>query len=134
MRRKPAGSARMALGRLLLAVVLACCLATSARAEVQDETGWQVEFAPYLLLPKITGKTGIHGETVGLDLGYKEILDAVGDHFSLLAGMAHLEVQHDRIFGFLDVMATTLDTGEGVQLKEIEEGPIHTGKIHADID
>lgn len=129
---------RRGTAALLSTLVLIGCLAAVPSRAATDtdskESGWHVEFVPYLFLPSIKGKTGIKGETLGVDLNKKEVLDLIGDHFSLLAGMGHLEVGHDRIFGFLDIMATTLDTSEGAQLKGVEKDGLHTGKIHANVD
>ena len=134
MRRTPRRLARTAL---LLALALACCLTTAparaAETEAND-TGWYVDFVPYLWLSTINGKTGLNGNTIGVDVGYNELFDLIGDHFSLLAGMAHLEVGHDRMFGFLDVMGTRLDTDKGAHLESIEKDGLHTGQIRANVD
>jgi hypothetical protein len=135
MRRIPA---RCRSAALLSALALFGCLAAvPARAATETdakETGWQVDWVPYLWFSKIKGTAGIKGETIGVDINYKQIFDLIGDHFSLLAGMGHLEVRHDRLFGFLDIMATTVSTSEGAQLEGVEKEGLHTGKIRANID
>jgi hypothetical protein len=130
--------ARRASAALLSVLALVGCLAAvPARAATEvdaKETGWQVDWVPYLFLSKINGKTGLKGETIRVDVDYKELFDLIGNHFSLLAGMGHLEVRHDRIFGFLDIMATTLNTSKAAHLEGVERDDLHTGKIHADVE
>lgn len=131
MRTEPA---RRGSPTLLLMLALACCLAAApAHAATEDDGGWQVDFVPYLWLSSIKGTTGVQGETLRVDVNYHDLFDLIGDHFSLLAGMAHLEVRHDRLFGFLDVMGTTLDTDGSAHLEGIEKDELHTGKIDANI-
>lgn len=135
MRRTPARRAHAAL--LAVFALLGCLAARPAYAATDwdaKETGWQVDWVPYVWLSKINGKTGVGGETIGIDVDYKEVVDLIGDHFSLLAGMGHLEVRHDRIFGFLDIVATTLETSESAHLERIEKDGLRTGKIRADVE
>jgi hypothetical protein len=131
---------------LLLSGVLACALtspafagddATPTETESGLPPGWRLEFVPYLWLSSIKGTSTVGGRTVGVDVGYKELFDLIGDHFSLLAGMGHLEVGYERLFGFVDVVGTRLDTDQSARLEGITD-PSHpqlsTSKIDAAVN
>lgn len=124
-------------GLLAVLVALACGVVPAAPAPAADESalgsGWRLEFVPYLWLSTIKGTSEVGGRTVGVDVGYKELFDLIGDHFSLLAGMAHLELGHDRVFGFLDVIGTRLDTDQSAHLEGIDD-PSHPGISTGRID
>jgi hypothetical protein len=113
----------------LLAALLALALGalpTSAAppAAPQDADlggGWYLQYAPYVWLSTIDGSSDINGRSVDVDLSYDDVFNLMGDHLSLLAGMLHLELGHDRIFGFVDVVASRLDTDKGAQLDGIED-------------
>lgn len=132
-RRRQVWSARFLLGALL-----ACTLfVPPARAEEpHDESGskWQVDFVPYLWISTMKGSTSVGGRSVGVDVGYEELFDLIGDHFSLLAGMGHLEVRHDRIYGFLDVVYATVDTDQAARLKGIDDPQVSTGPIDVAVE
>ncbi|HWP66247.1 MAG TPA: hypothetical protein VNO26_10065 [Candidatus Limnocylindria bacterium] len=81
--------------------------------------GWRIDFVPYLWLSTVRGTSSMGGRSTSVDVGYDELFDLIGDHLSLLAGFAHLEVGHDRVFGFLDVAGTRIDTNESARLKGI---------------
>src|SRR5262245_16100109 len=113
---------------------------TDAAADTGDETlldGWQIDFVPYLWLPSIKGTSGVGGRTTRVDIGQMDLLDLIGDHFSLLAGMGHLEARHDRMFGFLHVVYVTVDTDKNESLKGIDD-PDHprlsTGQSDAAVE
>lgn len=128
---------------LLLTAALTCFLVASGFAaddesQAKEESalgpGWRLEFVPYIWLSTIQGTSTVGGRTVGVDVGYEELVDLIGDHFSLLAGMAHLELGHERLFGFLDVIGSSVDTDGSAHLKSIDD-PSHpgisTGRINA---
>jgi len=114
---------------VLLVFVLACCPAASPAAE-SDATGgtneptplddWQFVVEPYLWIPAVKGTVSADGRTAGIDVGFDEIFDLIGDGFSLLAGMAHLEARHARVAVFLDFAGIKLDTDDSAQLEKIE--------------
>jgi hypothetical protein len=113
----------------LVVFVLTCCPAVSPAAE-SDATGgtaeptlldgWQFDVEPYLWIPALKGTVSADGRTVGLDVGFDEIFDLIGDGFSLLAGMAHLEGRHGPVAVFLDFAGIKLDTDGSAQLEKIE--------------
>jgi len=118
----------------LLATLLAVLTALPARAgEVPLGRGWELDFEPYLWLPAIEGRTGVDGRTVAIDVGYDDVLDLIGDHFSLVGAMGHLELRHGPISGFFDVVYTTLETDDSASLKGVEDGRLSTGAIDAAI-
>jgi hypothetical protein len=114
---------------VLLAFVLACC-ATASRAAEHDTSGgtdentlldgWQFDVEPYLWIPAVKGTVSADGRTAGVDVGFDEIFDLIGDGFSLLAGMAHFEARHARVAVFLDFAGIKLDTDDSAQLEQIE--------------
>jgi hypothetical protein len=117
---------------LLLAAVLASGAAVSpaaatdapgAPAATDDATlldGWQFEVIPYMWLSTVHGTAGAGGRTAQVDVGMDDVFDLIGDHFSLLAGMLHVEARHDRFAGFLDFTGVKLDTDGSASLKKIE--------------
>jgi hypothetical protein len=82
--------------------------------------GWEFEFVPYMWLPAMHGTVGAAGRTVQLDVGYMDMLDLIGDHFSAIAGMAHFEARHDRFAGFIDFTGMKVDTNDSASLEGID--------------
>jgi len=116
--------------RIVLAILVTLLAASRAGAGATPlGHGWELDFAPYLWLPAIEGRAGVDGRTVAVDVGYDDVLDLIGDHFSLIGAMGHLELRHGPISGFLDVVYTTLDTDDSADLKGIEDPRVSTGPI-----
>lgn len=113
---------------MLLAVGLACwgsvsATAASTAAGTEETTlldGWQFDVEPYLWIPAVQGTVTADGRTARVDVGFDEIFDLIGDGFSLLAGMAHLEGRHGRIAAFVDFAGVKLDTDDSAELEKIE--------------
>jgi len=119
---------------LLLAVVLASGATDSPAAATGDAPadstadtghptlldGWEFDFVPYLWLPAMHGTVGAAGRTVQLDVGYMDMFDLIGDHFSAIAGMAHFEARNERFAGFVDFTGMKVDTDDFATLEKIE--------------
>jgi len=115
---------------LLLAALLATgssaslAAATDEAATSTEEThlldGWEFEFVPSMWLPSVQGTVAAAGRTAQVDIGYMDLLDLVGDHFSSIEAGVHLEARHDRFAGFLDFTGMKVDTNESASLQKIE--------------
>jgi hypothetical protein len=100
-------------GRQFFVALLMAALATGGSPARADESwleGWEFTAALYGWLPEIDVSTqrGDRRSTTEISMG--DLLDLVGDHFSVIAAGGHFEARRDRYILFVDAFGGYLDT------------------------
>ncbi len=88
----------------ILAVGLVCSSAYG-QEEIADDDKWQVSFTPYFWVPDIDIKSTVAGGTVGIDVGFSDIVD----NFDVFGLSGRVEMWKGDWGLFFDGMYTDLE-------------------------